>query len=108
MAHAWAKLRRSFQCNQAAPAVANQGRLLQASGIHELGDGVCCGFHAVRGSAVAAAVAGQIYGQHIPAVVGQIAALQRPDAVVAEHAVNQDGGGLGGIKRPAAGVGVKL
>jgi hypothetical protein len=44
--------------------------------------------------------------QHVPAVVGQVAALQNPHAVVVEHAVDEDDGGLGGIERFAAGVAV--
>src|SRR5690606_30977329 len=52
------------------------------------------------------AVARQVHRQHVPAVVGQVAALQGPDAVVVEHTVDEDDRGLGGIERFAAGVAV--
>ena len=57
-------------------------------------------------SPATAAVAGQVHRQHVPAVVGQIAALQRPDAVVVDDAVDEDDGGFGGIEGLAAGVAV--
>jgi hypothetical protein len=53
-------------------------------------------------------MAGQIDGQHVPAVIGHIAALQRPDAVIAEHAVDENGRGLGRVEGLAAGVGVDV
>src|SRR6218665_2969650 len=53
-------------------------------------------------------MAGQVHSQHVPAMVGEVAALQAPDAVVVEHAVDHDDGGLGRIERLAAGVAIGL
>jgi len=95
-----------FHGDQTAPAVADQRGLPDACRIHELADEIRRCLHAGGRVTRAAAVARQVYGQHVPAVVGQVAALQSPDAVVAQHAVDEDGRGLGGVEGLAAGIGV--
>ena len=43
---------------------------------------------------MAFAVAGQVYGHDVVAVVSQVTRLQNPHAVVVEYAVNHDDSGL--------------
>ena len=102
-----AQLRCGLQCNQRTPAVADERSLVCAhrieQGTHRLG-----GFlHAFGCVATAAAMAGQVDGQHVPAVVRQRAALQRPHAVVARYAVDEHSGGLCRVKGLATGVAVQ-
>ena len=108
MADALLRLRRRFQRNQRAAAVADQRRLFHAGGVQQRGDEVGRFLDAGGRLAGAPAVAGQVDRQHVPAVVGQVAGLQDPDAVVVEHAVDEDDGGLGRVEGLAAGVAVGL
>jgi len=97
----------SLQRNQRAPAVPDQRRLFESKRVQQCGHRVGSLFHAGWRFAAAAAVAGQVDGQHIPAVVGQGAGLQDPHTVVVQHAVNEHGGGLCGVEGFAAGVGIQ-
>ena len=95
-----------LQRNQRAPAVADQRGAFNAQGIEQRRHKRSALLNAGRRIAAAAAMAGQIDGQHVPAVVGHVAALQGPHAVVVEHAVDEHHRGLGGIEGLAAGVAV--
>ena len=106
MADALAQACRSFKRDQRTPAVADQRGARYAGGIQQCGDEVSRRLNAGRCFAAAAAMAGQIDGQHVPAVVRQKAALQYPNAVVIEHAVNEHRCRLGRVKGLAAGVAV--
>src|SRR6185312_5150409 len=59
-----------------------------------------------RWRAAAAAMAWQIECEHVPAVVREPAALQNPDAVVVQHAVDEHHGRLCRVEVLAAGVAV--
>jgi hypothetical protein len=48
-------------------------------------------------------MAGQVERQHVAAVVGKIAGLERPDRVVHGGAVDEDDGRQGRIEGPTAG-----
>ena len=50
-----------------------------------------------------AAVTGQVDGQRVPAVEGEMAALQRPDRMVHAGAMDEQGSGRFGAKGPAPG-----
>ena len=106
MADALAQACRSFKRDQRTPAVADQRGARYAGGIQQRGNEVSRRLDTGRRFAAAAAMAGQIDGQHVPAVVRQKTALQDPNAVVIEHTVNEDSGGLGSVKGLAAGVAV--
>ena len=95
-----------LQGHQRAKAVPDQNRPGQAGSVHQRHNEV--GRRLYRGwrLAGAAAVTRQIDGQHVPAVVGQVARLQNPDTVVVQHAMDKDDAGLGGIEGFAAGVAV--
>ena len=96
----------SLQRNQGAKAVPHQHGFFQTCSGHQREDEIGRFFHRDRRIPCAAAVAGQIHSEHVPAVVGEVATLQNPDAVVIQHAMDEDKGGLGGIKRLAAGVAI--
>jgi hypothetical protein len=49
----------------------------------------------------------QVDGQHITAMVCQVTALQDPDTVIMQNAMNEDHRGLGRIRGLAPGIGVK-
>ena len=87
--------------------MADQRCLFEFKLVQQRGHRVGGLLHAGRGLAAAAAVAGQVDGQHVPAVVGQRAGLQNPHAVVVQHAVDEHGGGLRRVEGFAAGVGVQ-
>ena len=86
--------------------MAYQGCAAQSGRIHQGANEARGLFDSLRGLTAASAMAGQIDGQDVPAVIGHIAALQCPDAVIAEHAVNENGRWLGRIEGLATGVGV--
>ena len=106
LADAFRRAAGRFQRNQRAVAVAHQNGLLQPGGVHQGQYKVGGFFHRGGRRASAAAMAGQVQRQHVEAVVGQVAALQNPDTVVVQGAVDEDDAGFGGIKRLAAGVAV--
>ena len=108
MRHALTQLGRNLQRNQRAPAVADQRGSLHAQRIQQCFNKSCGRFNTGRRFARAAAMAGQIDGQHVPAVVSEVAALQNPDAVVIEHTMDKNHRGLGGVQRLAGGVNVAL
>ena len=95
-----------LQRHQRAKAVADQHRLRQTGGVEQRQHEVGGGLYRDRRLTSAAAVARQVNGQHIPAMVRQVARLQNPDAVVVQHPVNEDDAGLGGIEGLTAGVAV--
>ena len=79
---------------------------IDAGRIHELPDEISRSFHTGRGLAAAFAVPGQVDGPHIPAVMGQVSALQDPDAVVVEHAVDENDMGLARHMGAATGINI--
>ena len=91
-----------FQRNQGTPAVPDERCFVHARGIQQCRHRQGGAFD--RGGRITAAfaVTGQVDRQHIPAVVGQVAGLQNPHAVVVEHAVNEYRGGQRGVKSLAA------
>ena len=99
--------RRGFQRDQRAPAVAHQRRLRRrrrhpaAPTTKPAASSTLAG-----GSPSLLQWPGRSTRQHVPAVVREVAGLQDPHAVVVEHAVDEDHGGLGGIEGLAAGVAV--
>ena len=86
--------------------MAHQRGFLHTQGVQQGGDKSGGFLHRLRCFTRTFAVARQVGRQHVPAVVGEVACLQNPDAVVIEHAMDEDHGGLGGIKRFAAGVAI--
>ena len=96
-----------FEGNERAKAVADQRGFFNLQCIEQRDDGVGRFFNALGWVAFAFAVPGQVNGQHVPSVVGHVAGLQNPDAVVVEHAVDEHGGGLRGVEGLAAGVGIE-
>ncbi len=100
------RLVRGLQRDQRAHAVAEQRGLVHAGGVEQLQQPGGQLFDAGLGGALAAAVAGQVDGQHAKAVVGEVAALQRPHGVVVLRAVEEDDGGQGGVEGLAAGVAI--
>ena len=106
MADALAQACRRLQRDQRTPAVADQRGARYAGGIQQRGNEVSRRLNTGGCLPAAAAMAGQIDGQHVPAMVRQKAALQDPNAVVIEHTVDEDGRRLGRFKRLAAGVAV--
>ena len=86
--------------------MADQHRLRQTGGVEQRQHEVGGDLHRGGRLTGAAAVAGQVNGQHIPTMVRQVARLQNPDAVVVQHPVNEDDAGLGGIEGLTAGVAV--
>ena len=59
--------------------------------------------HIDQGRTRGAAVAGQVDGQHVAAVMGEIAGLQGPDRVVHGSTMDEDDGRQGRIEGPPAG-----
>jgi hypothetical protein len=98
VAHALLQARCRFKCDQRAPTVADQRRLLQARGIeqrpHEFRGLLDAGWRL----AFAAAMARQIDRQHVPPMVGHVAGLQHPHAVVVQHAMDEDDRGFRGVE----------
>ena len=102
--HARGVPRCSFQCHQRAHAVADQRRLTEPRGIQHANDPVCQRADGIERMTCRLAVPGQVDRQRVPAVVGEIAALQRPDAVVVRCAVDEYDGGLCAVDALACGV----
>ena len=106
MGHASGCLLGRLQGSERTEAVAHQSGLSHPGGIEQGQHKVCCFFHTARGRAGAVTVSRQVGCQHIPAVMGEPAALQDPDAVCVEHAVQHHHGGLCGVEGFAAGVAI--
>lgn len=82
--------RRRLQRRQPAHRVTDQRRGLDPGRRHQPVDPVGQIADAGQHGAAAAAVAGQVGGQHRAAVIGEVAGLQRPHRVVQPGAVQED------------------
>ena len=88
--------------------MAYQRGFLHAQRVQQGDNGVGGLFYCLWRVTGAFAVAGQVDGQHVVAMVGKVAALQNPDAVVVERAVNKNHGRAFGRKGLAPGVSVQI
>ena len=98
----------NFQSNQGTQTVACNGGLLHAQCVQQGQHGLSGLFDRLRCVARTFAMARQVNGQDVVAVVGKVAALQNPNAMVIECTMNENHGRALGCKRFATGVGVQL
>jgi hypothetical protein len=97
-----------MQCNQAAPAVADQRGFGYARCIEQRPNKICRFFHALGATTLALAMPRQIHREHVVAVMRKVARLQNPHAVIIEHAVDEYERGLGSVEGFAASVAINF
>ena len=93
--------RRAFEDRERAQRVADERGLVDPRRVEHRGNPVGDRLDRRQRAAAGTAVARQVDGEHVPAVMREIARLQRPDAVVVPRAVDEDDRRQRGIERRA-------